>query len=107
MESKQQNTAQKEQLMKLKKQKEELLRDIEQGKKKELDALQNKCNLEVNELEIKLKCTVDEYQEFKMKINEKIVIEGNNKDLLIENLRRENEALCNELSGYRQNAKTL
>merc|ERR1712228_1010507 len=101
------NQSKKERVIKLKKERESTLIEIENNHKKELDAMRNKYNLAVNELEIKLKCTADEYNEYKTKMEEKIKIEGNNKELMIENLKRENEALCNELSGYRQTAATL
>merc|ERR1712129_233410 len=104
---KQDNHAKQEQIIKLKKERENWMSECEAKHKNEMDAMSNKYKLEINELGIKLKCTLDEYNEFKTTTNEKIKIEGNNKDLLIENLKRENEALCNELSGYRQTATTM
>ena len=95
-----------EEISEINKKHEQEMIDLEELKKKENMELNRKYNREISDLELKLKCIETEYSEYKDGIIGKFKINENNQNLMIEKLKRENEALCMELSGYRGNART-
>merc|ERR1712154_653284 len=85
----------------------EILDLNKKNKNKEMKQIENKYKLDLNKLEIEIKCIKDEYNEYKEKMEGTMKIENNNNLMMIENLKRENDALCNELTMYQQNERTL
>jgi len=94
-------------ILDLNKKNENILIEIENNKNKEMKQIENKYKLDLNKLEIEIKCIKDEYNEYKEKMEGTMKIENNNNLMMIENLKRENDALCNELTMYQQNERTL
>lgn len=82
-------------------------KEIEKKYRLDMIELNNKNKVDINDLELKLKCIENEYGEYKNNMESKISINENNKNLLIEKLKRENDALSNELNGIRQTQRTL
>jgi len=81
--------------------------EIEKSHRGEVQRLMTGHGIEVNELEVALKCAEDQFADFKANSTAKAQIERNADRLLIDNLKRENEALTNELKGIRQSMDTL
>jgi len=81
--------------------------ELHDERHQEVYALHNKYKLEVNELQFQLKCVQDQFQEYRIDTEQRTKINENNSHLSIDNLRRENNALCAELSEFRQREQTM
>ncbi len=88
------------------KQIENKLIEIENNHSKEMNDLHNKYSIEINDLKLRLQCEMNEFNEYKQKTNEENIINNNNNNVLIDNLKRENAMLIEELSNYKQNIST-
>jgi len=83
------------------------LREMERTRRADLDALRAQHKLESEAMALKLKCAQNERAEFEAREAERRKIVRANEEVLIENLRRENAVLKDELDLANQRAQTV
>ena len=81
--------------------------EAERAHRGEVQRLMSCHRIEVEELTVALKCAEDQFTDFKANSTAKTSMQRTADCLLIDNLKRENVALSNELSAIRQSMATL